>query len=119
VLAREEERGPLAAEIGCQARCVAIELGGQFRVGRLVEQLDRGLEILRPREQVAPGLELGPEAVRLAQDPLSGALVVPEPGFAGQRLERRDALGLGLEVKDAPRSTGSVRPGPGWWMRPR
>ena len=46
------------------------------------------------------------------------ALVVPEPGLLGQRLELGDARFLGLEVKDAPRSTGSVQPGRGWRTRP-
>ena len=54
------------------------------------------------------------QAVGLAQDLLRGALVVPEPGFLGQRVELGDARFLGLEVKDAPRSTGSARPGRGW-----
>jgi hypothetical protein len=56
--------------------------------------------------------------VRLADDLLSGALVVPEAGLEGQCVELGDAPFLGLEVKDAPRSTGSARPGRGPWMRP-
>ena len=63
-------------------------------------------------------VDLLAQAVRLAQDLLGGPAVVPEAGRLGQGLEFVDASLFGLEVKDAPRSTGSVRPGPGWRRGP-
>ena len=118
VLAGEQEGGPLTAEIDLQRRGVAIQLGLEVGIGRLVEELDGRLEIVDAGQDVAPDLDLGAQAVRLTQDLLGGALVVPEPGFLGQRLELGDAPLLDLEVKDAPRSTGSVQPGRGWRRRP-
>jgi hypothetical protein len=118
VLAGEQEGGPLAPEVDLQRRGVAVQLGLEFRVGRLVEELDGRLEIVDAGQDAAPDLDLGAQAVGLAQDLLGGALVVPEPGFLGQRLELGDAPLLDLEVKDAPRSTGSVQPGRGWRRRP-
>ena len=50
-----------------------------------------GLEVVGARQQVLPGLDLGAQAVGLAQDLLGAALVVPEAGFLGQRLELGDA----------------------------
>jgi hypothetical protein len=118
VLATEQQRGPLATEVDLQGCGVALELGLEVGVGGLVEQLQGGLEIGDPGQQVTPRVDLGAQAVGLAEDLLRFALVVPEPGFLGQRLELRDPLLLGLEVKDAPRSTGSVQPGRGWRTRP-
>src|SRR6185436_4181623 len=118
VLAREQERGSLTGEVLSQDRRVRVDLGLEVRVGRFAQQLDCGLEILGARDEALPGLDLGTEAVRLAEDPLGGPLVVPEAMFAGQRVELRDALCLRLEVKGAPRSTGSARPGRGWRTRP-
>jgi hypothetical protein len=45
-------------------------------------------------------------------------LVVPEAGLRRLRLEPRGARFFRPEVKDAPRSTESARPGPGPWRRP-
>ena len=114
VVTGEQQRGSLPPEVDLQAGGVALELGLELGVGHLLEQLDGCLEIGGPAQQVVPGLDLGTEAVRLAQDLLGATLVVPEPGFLGQRLELRDPFRLVVEVKDAPRSTGSVRPGRGW-----
>ena len=118
VLAGEQERGPLAAEVGLEGGGVAVELGLQVGVGRLGEQLDGRLEVGGTGQQVVPGVELGAQAVGLAKDLLGAALVVPEAGLLGQRLELADALLLRPEVKDAPRSTGSVQPGRERWTRP-
>ena len=114
VLAGEQQGRAFAAEVLLERRRVALELGFELGVGRLVEQLERGLEVVGAGQQVPPRVDLGAQAVGLAEDLLGGALVVPEPGFLGQRLELGDPLRLGVEVKDAPRSTGSVRPGRGW-----
>ena len=61
---------------------------------------------------------LGTRRMMLIFTLLGAALVIPEPGFLGQCLQLGDALLFGLEVKDAPRSTGSVQPGPGWRRNP-
>src|SRR4029079_14537173 len=95
-----------------------IELGGQLRVRGLLDELEGRKEVVDPGLEAAPELDLGSEAVGLAEDLLRAALVVPEPGLAGQRLELGDTPFLRLEVKDAPRSTGSARPGPEPWTRP-
>ena len=110
----EEQRGPLAQVVDLERRGVAVELGLELGVGRLGEQLERREEIVGPGQELVPGRQLAAQAVGLAQDLLRGAAVIPEAGFLGQRLEFGDAGGLGLEVKDAPRSTGSVQPGRGW-----
>jgi hypothetical protein len=118
VLAGEQERRPLAAELGAEGGGVPIELGLELGVGSFVEELDGGLEVAGTGQQVPPGGDLGAEAVGLAEDLLGAALVVPEPRLLGQRLELLDAGLLRLEVKDAPRSTGSARRGRGWRTRP-
>jgi len=118
VLTGEQERGPLAAEIGLERCRVALELRLEVGVGGLVEELEGGLEVGDPSQQVTPGFDLGAQAVGLAEDLLGAALVVPESRFLGQAFELGDPLLLGLEVKDAPRSTGSVQPGRGWRTRP-
>jgi hypothetical protein len=113
VLAREQERRALDQEVTLQGRCIALELGGELDIRHLVEELDGRLEVGGTRQERVPGVDLGAQAVGLAQDLLGGSLVVPEPGFLGQRLESGDVFALDLEVKDAPRSTGSVQPGRG------
>jgi hypothetical protein len=118
VLTGEQQRGPLTKEVLLQGRGIALELRLEVRVGRLVEELQRGFQILRARKEVVPGLDLRPQVIRLAENGLRRALVVPERRFLGQRVQLGDALLLGLEVKDAPRSTGSVQPGRGWRTRP-
>jgi hypothetical protein len=118
MLAGEQQGGPFPPEVLLERRCIPLELGLELSIGDLVEQLERDLEIVGAGQQIPPGVKLGTEAVGLAEDLLGAALVVPEAGFLGQRLQLGDALGLGLEVKDAPRSTGSVRPGRGWRRSP-
>ena len=118
VLAGEEERGALAVEIGLEGDRIAVELGLEVRIRGVVEELDDREQVVGAGQEVTPRVQLGPEVVGLAQDLLGTALVVPEPWFLGQRLELGDALCLGLEVKDAPRSIGSVRPGRGRRTRP-
>ena len=118
VLTREEQRRPLAREVGLERGGIAFELGLELGVRRLVQELDRGQQVVGAHQEVAPRRHLAAEAVGLAQDLLRGAAVIPEPGFLGQRLDLGDSGFLRLEVKDAPRSTGSVRPGPGWRTLP-
>jgi hypothetical protein len=118
VLAREQEGGALAAEVGLEGRGVALDLRFELGVRRLIEQLDGRPEVGGAGPELLPQGDLGAEAVGLAEDLLGGPLVVPEAGLEGQRVELGDAGLLRLEVKDAPRSTGSVRPGRGWRTRP-
>jgi hypothetical protein len=118
VLAREEERGSLAAEVGLEGLDLAVELGAQLGIARFLDQLERREEIVDPALEAPPQFDVGSQAVGLAEDLLGGPLVVPEPGLAGQRLELGDAPFLGLEVKDAPRSTESARPDREPWRRP-
>ena len=92
VLAGEEQRGPLARELGLERRGVALELRLEVGVRGLVEQLHGGFEVVGAGQQVAPRLDLGAQAVGFAEDLLGAALVVPEAGFLGQRLELGDAL---------------------------
>jgi hypothetical protein len=118
VLAREQQGRALAGEVGLERGGVALELGLELGVGRLRKELDRGLEVGRARLEAPPRVDLGAQAVGLAEDLLGGSLVVPEAGLEGQGVELSDAFLLRAEVKGAPRSTGSVRPGRGWRMRP-
>jgi hypothetical protein len=118
VLAREQERGPLPIEVLLELRGRPIQLCGQLLVTRFLDELEGRQQIVDASLETAPQIDLGAEAVGLAKGLLRAALVVPEPGLAGQRLKLGDALFLGLEVKDAPTSTGSARPGREWWRRP-
>jgi hypothetical protein len=118
VLAREEERGPFPLEVPLEGRDFLVELGRQLGVAGLLDELEGGEEIVDPRLEATPELDLGSQVVRLAKNLLGGPLVVPEAGLAGQRLQVGDAAFLGSEVKDAPRSTGSAQPGRGPWTRP-
>jgi hypothetical protein len=113
VLAGEQQRGALAPEVGLQRGGVALELGGEIGIRGFGQQLDRSLEVLGTREEPLPCLDLGSKPVGLAKDLLGGPLVVPERGLEGQCVELCDALLFGLEVKVAPRSTGSARRGRG------
>jgi len=118
VLAGEQQGRPLALEVGVEPGEVTFQLGFELGVGRFVEQVDGGQQVVGAGQQVLPRGDLGAEAVGLAKDLLGGPPVVPEAGLLGQRLDLRDTRFLGLEVKDAPRSTGSVQPGPGWRRLP-
>ena len=104
--------------MGLDADGVGPQLGGQLRVTGLLDELEGRQEILDSCLEPPPQLDLGSEPVGLAEDLLGASLVVPEPGLAGQRLQLGDAAFLGLEVKDAPRSTESARPGREPWTRP-
>jgi hypothetical protein len=118
VLAREEELGPLPVEVVLEGRAIAVTLGGELRITRFLDELAERLELRGPFEQTAPPCDVGPEAVSLAEDALRDALVVPEAGCAGQCLELGEPSRPCGEVKDAPRSTGSARPGRGRRQRP-
>jgi hypothetical protein len=118
VLAREQELGPLAIEVPPEGLALTIALGDELGVSRFLDQLAEGLEVRRAGEEPGPQLDLGAEGVGFAKDLLRRPLVVPEGGRAGQALELGESLLSGWEVKDAPRSTGSARPGRGRRQRP-
>jgi hypothetical protein len=112
VLTREQQERPLTSELLGEGRDVTIQLSLEIRVRRLRQQLGELLRRGRALLETAPRRELVSEALRLLQELLGGALVVPEAGLGCGRVEVGDAPSLRLEVKDAPRSTGSARRGP-------
>jgi len=118
VLAVEEQLRPLAGEVAFEGRALSVELGAQLGIIGLLEELGGRLEVGDSGQQAGPQLDLGAEAIGLAKDLLGGALIVPEPGFAGQRLQLGEASLSCRKVKDAPRSTGSAPPGRGRLQRP-
>jgi len=118
VLAVEEQLRPLAREVAFEDRALLVELGAQLGVIGLLEELGGRLEVGRSGQQAGPQLDLGAKAVGLSEDLLGGALVVPEAGLAGQRLQLGEASLSCRKVKDAPRSTGSAPPGRGRLRRP-
>jgi len=105
---REEEGGSLSGEVVGEGVGLAVELGRQLRVTRLLDEADQLVEVRGALEQILPEGDLAPEAVRLPEDPLGPTPVVPEAGLLRQRVELGDASLLRLEVKAAPRSTGSA-----------
>jgi hypothetical protein len=88
---REQELRPLAVEVTLQGQALAVALGPELGVTGFLDQLAERLQLGRPGEEAAPALDVGPQAVRLAEDRLGGPLVVPESGRAGQALELGEA----------------------------
>jgi hypothetical protein len=118
VLTAEEQGRPFATEVPIERRRGPLQLCGELRIAGLLDELEGGEEVVDAGLEPAPQLDLGTEAVGLAEDLLGASLVVPEAGLAGQRLELGDPAFFRRKVKDAPRSTGSARPGRGPWRRP-
>ena len=118
VFAGEQQRGPFAAEARLESGGVAFELGLELGVGGLREEVDGGEEVVGSPEEAFPQRDLLAQPVGLAEDLLSGALIVPEARLLGQRVELCDSSVLGRKVKASPRSRGSARPGRGWRRRP-
>ena len=87
VLTREEQRGPLAGEVRLEGGRLAVELGGQLRIGRFLDELEGCQEIGRPGFETAPELDLGPQSVGLTENLLGYPLVIPEPGLRRLRLQ--------------------------------
>jgi hypothetical protein len=96
VLAGEEERRPLAGEVGLERGEVTFELGLELGVGGFVEEFDRGKEVVGTRQELAPRGDFTAESIGFAQDLLRATTVVPEPGFLGLRLDLGDACFLGV-----------------------
>jgi hypothetical protein len=86
VLAGEEECRALAGERRGKGVRFAVELGGQLRVRGFLDELEGGQEVVGAGLEAAPELDLGTEAIRLPEDLLGDALVVPEPGLGCLRL---------------------------------
>jgi hypothetical protein len=105
VLAAEQELRPLAREVRFEGRRLAIEFRRQLGVARFLDELERRQEIVGAGREVAPEGDLGTKRVGFAEDLLRRALVVPEAGRGRQCFELCGSTLLGLEVKDAPRST--------------
>jgi len=105
-------------EVRFERRRAAGEFRLQVGVPGFVDQLDQGQQLIRSGQEALPQADLRAQAVRLAEDPLGGPLVIPEPRFLGQCVELGDAGLTCCEVKDAPRSTGSGLPGREWPRRP-
>ena len=99
-------------------RSLWFQLRRELLVARLLDQLERREKVVKARSEAPPDLDLPAQGVGFAKGLLRGALVVPEVGSGGQRFQLGDATLLGVEVKDAPTSRGSVRPGPEWRRRP-
>ncbi len=118
VVAREQEQRPLAPELAVERVCLALDVRLGIGVGGLDEQVDQLDQIRCALLQGSPQGDLLAQTLGLAQDLLRRPLVVPEPGFAGSPVELGQVLALGGEVKDAPRSTRSARPGREWTQRP-
>jgi hypothetical protein len=105
-------------EVRFERRRAAGEFRLQVGVAGFVDQLDQGQQLIRSGQEALPQADLRAQAVRLAEDPLGGPLVIPEPRFLGQCVELGDAGFTCCEVKDAPRSTGSGPPSREWPRRP-
>jgi hypothetical protein len=118
VLAREQQQGPLPLELGAQGLGLAIEVRGRVGVRALGQELCELKDVVGALLQGSPQADLLAQGLGLAEDPLGRTLIVPEPGLAGARVQLGDPSLLGGEVKDAPRSTGSARPGRGWTRGP-
>jgi hypothetical protein len=99
-------------EVGFEPAGLPPELGLELGIAAgFVDQLDEGQKLVGAVQEAAPQAELGAQPIRLAEDALGGLLVVPEAGFLGQGLELSDSGVFAGEVKVAPRSPGSARPG--------
>jgi hypothetical protein len=86
VFAREQEGGPLPAEVTLESDCGPVQLGRQLVVAGFLDELEGREEVVDPSLEAAPELDLGPQAVGFAKDLLRCPLVVPEAGVRGQRL---------------------------------
>jgi len=95
VLAAEQEQRALPLELRRQGRGLTLEVGLGLGVGRLGEQLGELGYVVRALLDGAPEGDLLAQALGLAGDLLRLALVVPESGLDGARVELRDADFLG------------------------
>ncbi len=73
-------------EVGLEGGRLAVQLGGQLGIARLVDELEDREEVVGAGFEAPPQLDLGPQAACLAEDLLGRPLVVPEAGFGCPRL---------------------------------
>jgi hypothetical protein len=118
VFARKQERGPLSLVGLGEGVPVALDFGVELRIVRVLEELEQLDQVGCALVEVRPEIDLGAEAVGLAEDPLGASLIIPEARSLGQRLEFGEAGLFGRKVKDAPMSTGCAQPGLGWRRLP-
>jgi hypothetical protein len=95
VLAAEQEQRALPLELRGQGCGLALEVGLGLGIGGLGEELGELGDVVRALLDRAPEGDLLAQALGLAGDLLRLALVVPEPGLDGARVELRDADFLG------------------------
>jgi hypothetical protein len=86
VLAREQQCGPLAGEVLLEGGGFAVQLGGQLRVGRFLDQLEGRQDIRGPSLEAAPQLDFVTQPAGFPEDLLGFPLVIPEPGLGRLRL---------------------------------
>jgi hypothetical protein len=96
VLAREDQRRPLAPECGVEIGVPGLELSGELGIVGFLDQRDQLDEVVGALLEPAPQVDLGTKAVGLAEDLLGGALVVPEAGRLGLGVELREARAAGV-----------------------
>src|SRR3954471_17530680 len=105
VLAAEQQLRPVPGEVRFERRRLALELRRQLGVARFLDEFEGRQEVVRARREVTPERGLRAKRIGFAKDLLRRALVVPEAWRGRQRFELGGPTLLGLEVKDAPRST--------------
>jgi hypothetical protein len=95
VLAAEQEERALPLELRGQGRRLTLEVRLGLGVRGFGEELGELGDVVRALLDRAPQRDLLAQALGLAGDLLRLALVVPEPGLDGARVELRDADFLG------------------------
>lgn len=87
MLAAEQQQGSLSLVVRRDRGEVPIQLLREVGVAGLLDQGDDLDQVVRAPGKVSPRGELGAQVVRLAKDALGGALIVPEAGLGGLRVE--------------------------------
>jgi hypothetical protein len=118
VLAGEQEQRPLSLELGAQGVRLPLDIRLGVGVRGVLEQAQQLDQVVGALLERPPQRDLIAQAFSLAKGLLCDALVVPEAWIAGTRVQLGYTGFLDDEVKDAPRSPGSARPGRGWTLRP-
>jgi hypothetical protein len=108
----------VARKLGIELVNRAVDLRLELGVTRFLGELEGRVEIVGAGQDAGPQVDLGADAVCLAQDVLGGSAVFPEPGLGGEGLQLGQTRLLAREVKAAPTSTGSARRGRGRARRP-
>ncbi len=112
VLAAEERRELQLLEVPRELVDRAAELGGQLRVGLVLEQLAHGARVAQPKDEGVVAVELGAKARQARGQPPSAIGVVPERGVGGLLLELGHLSALAVDVKGTPSRRRCARRGP-------